>query len=138
MTASTPQLSEPIAVRPLKSEADYLAALAEIEEMLGVAEPDTPAGDKLELLITLVEAYENRHYPLGESSDPVSLIEFVMEQQGLSRKDLEVYIGPRQRVWDILERRRPLSLTMIRRLEKGLHIPAHLLIREYPLQRSAA
>jgi HTH-type transcriptional regulator / antitoxin HigA len=138
MTASTPQLSEPIAVRPLKSEADYLAALAEIEELLGVAEPDSPAGDKLELLITLVETYENQHYPLGESSDPVSLIEFVMEQQGLSRKDLEAYIGPRQRVWDILERRRPLSLAMIRRLEKGLHIPAHLLIREYPLLRSAA
>jgi HTH-type transcriptional regulator / antitoxin HigA len=138
MTASTPQLSEPIAVRPLKSEADYLAALAEIEELLGVAEPDSPAGDKLELLITLVETYENQHYPLGESSDPVSLIEFVMEQQGLSRKDLETYIGPRQRVWDILERRRPLSLAMIRRLEKGLHIPAHLLIREYPLLRSAA
>ena len=138
MTASTPQLSEPIAVRPLKSEADYLAALAEIEELLGVAEPDSPAGDKLELLITLVETYENQHYPLGESSDPVSLIEFVMEQQGLSRKDLEAYIGPRQRVWDILERRRPLSLAMIRRLEKGLYIPAHLLIREYPLLRSAA
>ena len=138
MPASTPQLAEPIPVRPLKSEADYLAALAEIEELLGVAEPDSPAGDKLELLITLVETYENQHYPLGESSDPVSLIEFVMEQQGLSRKDLETYIGPRQRVWDILERRRPLSLAMIRRLEKGLHIPAHLLIREYPLLRSAA
>lgn len=138
MTASTLQLSELIAVRPLKSEADYLAALDEIEGLLGVAEPGTPTGDKLELLITLVETYENQHYPLGESSDPVSLIEFVMEQQGLSRKDLEAYIGPRQRVWDILERRRPLSLAMIRRLEKGLHIPAHLLIREYPLLRGAA
>lgn len=138
MTASMPQLSEPIAVRPLKSEADYLAALDEIEGLLGVAEPDTPAGDKLELLITLVEAYENELYPMGESSDPISLIEFVMEQQGLSRKDLEVYIGPRQRVWDILERRRPLSLAMIRRLEKGLRIPAHLLIQEYPLLQNAA
>lgn len=138
MTASTPQLSEPIAVRPLKNEADYQAALAEIEELLGGVEPDSPQGDKLELLITLVEAYENQHYPMGESSDPISLIEFVMEQQGLTRKDLEAYIGPRQRVWDILERRRPLSLAMIRRLEKGLHIPAHLLIREYPLQRNAA
>lgn len=138
MTALTPQLSDPIPVRPLKSDADYQAALAEIEEMLGNAEPDTPQGDKLELLITLVEAYENQHYPMGESSDPVSLIEFVMEQQGLTRKDLETYIGPRQRVWDILERRRPLSLSMIRRLEKGLHIPAHLLIREYPLLQSAA
>lgn len=138
MTASTPQLSEPIAVRPLKSEADYTAALAEIEGLLGSAEPDSPAGDKLELLITLVEAYENEQYPMGENSDPISLIEFVMEQQGLSRKDLEVYIGPRQRVWEILERRRPLSLAMIRRLEKGLRIPAHLLIQEYPLLRTAA
>lgn len=138
MIASTLQLSEPIAVRPLKSEADYTVALAEIEGLLGNAEPDSPAGDKLELLITLVEAYENEHYPMGESSDPISLIGFVMEQQGLSRKDLEAYIGPRQRVWDILERRRPLSLAMIRRLERGLRIPAHLLIREYPLLRTAA
>lgn len=138
MTELTQQLSEPITIRPLKSEADYLAALDEIDSLLGNAEPDTPAGDKLELLITLVETYENQHHPLGESSAPISLIEFVMEQQGLSRKDLEAYIGPRQRVWDILERRRPLSLAMIRRLEKGLHIPAHLLIQEYPLLRTAA
>jgi HTH-type transcriptional regulator/antitoxin HigA len=138
MTASTPQLSEPIVVRPLKSEVDYLAALAEIENLLGNVEPDSPEGDKLELLITLVEAYESQHFPMGENSDPISLIEFMMEQQGLTRKDLEIYIGPRQRVWDILERRRPLSLAMIRRLEKGLHIPAHLLIREYPLLQSAA
>jgi HTH-type transcriptional regulator/antitoxin HigA len=69
---------------------------------------------------------------MGEQSDPITLLEFVMAQQGLTRKDLEPYLGPRQRLWDIIERRRPLSLAMIR-LEKGLHLPATLLIQEYPL-----
>jgi len=138
MTESTLQLSKPIAVRPIKTEADYEAALAEIDELLGNVAPDTPEGDKLELLVTLVEVYEDANYPMGQNADPISLIEFVLDQQSLSRKDLEPYIGPRQRVWDVMERRRPLSLAMIRRLEKGLHIPAHLLIQEYPLLRTAA
>ena len=105
---------------------------------MGEVAPNTPGGDKLELLVTLVEAYEDTTFPMGESSDPITLIEFVLDQQSLSLKDLEPFIGPRQRVWDVMERRRPLSLAMIRRLEKGLHIPAHLLIQEYPLQRIAA
>ncbi|MEZ4619223.1 MAG: hypothetical protein R2867_27440 [Caldilineaceae bacterium] len=120
-------------IRPIKNEVDYRAALAEIEELMGTIEPNTPDGDRFDLLVDLVERYEDAHYPMGEQSDPITLLEFVMEQQGLTRKDLEPYLGPRQRVWDIMERRRPLSLAMIRRLEKGLHIPATLLIQEYPL-----
>ena len=134
MTRSMPQLSEPVLVRPVKTEDDYNAALAELERMMGNVDPDTPEGDRFDLLVTLIEAYENAHYPMGETSDPISVIEFVMEQQGLTRKDLQPYIGPRQRVWDIMERRRPLSLAMIRRLEKSLQIPADLLIQEYELR----
>ena len=138
MIVSTPRLSEPIVIRPIKSAADYAAALAEIEQMMGNVAPDTPEGDRFDLLVNLVEAYENAHHPMGETSDPISLLAFVMEQQGMTRKDLEPYIGPRQRVWDIMERRRPLSLAMIRRLERGLHIPASLLICEYELALDAA
>ncbi len=137
MIELTPQLSDPIVIRPIKTEADYEAALAEIDRMMGNVDPDTPDGDKFDLLVTLVEAYENTHYPMGKLSDPISMIEFIMDQQGLVRKDLEPYLGPRQRVWDIMERRRPLSLGMIRRLERGLRIPSHLLIQEYRLLRFA-
>ena len=125
-------------IRPIKTEADHAEALAEIDRMMGHVEPDTPAGDRFELLVTLVDAYENAHYPMGETSDPISLLEFVMEQQGLTRKDLEPYLGPRQRVWDIMERQRPLSLAMIRRLAQGLHLPADLLIQEYEVQPQSA
>lgn len=106
--------------------------------MMGSVEPDTPEGDRFDLMVTLVETYEVTHFPLGETSDPISIIEFVMEQQGLTRKDLEQTIGPHQRVWDIMERRRPLSLAMMRRLAEGLHIPAELLIQEYELNPAAA
>lgn len=138
MTELMQPLSEPIMIRPIKHEADYQAALTEIAELMDHVEPNTPDGDRFDLLVSLVEAYEETHYPMGTLSDPITMIEFVMEQQGLTRKDLEQYIGPRQRVWDIMERRRPLSLTMIRRLEQGLHIPAGLLIHEYPLADQAA
>jgi HTH-type transcriptional regulator/antitoxin HigA len=138
MIELTQQLSEPILIRPIKSEADYVAALAEIDQMMGAIEPNTPEGDKFELLVTLVEVYENTHYPMGETSDLVSLLEFILEQRGMTRKDLEPYIGPRQRVWEVMERRRPLSLAMIRRLEKELGIPATLLVQEYSLQGEAA
>ena len=101
---------------------------------MGNVVPDTPEGDRFDLLVTPIAAYEDAHYPMGKTSDPISVIEFVMEQQGLTRKDLQRSIGPRQRVWDIMERRRPLSLAMIRRLEKTLQIPADLLIPEYELR----
>ena len=133
MTKLMQQLSEPLTIRPVKTEADYEAALAEIAQMMGNVKPGTPDWDRLDILISLVEAYEDIHYPMGATSDPISLIEFVMDQQGLTRKDLEPYIGPRQRVWDIMERRRPLSLAMMRRLEKGLNIPANILLQEYEL-----
>ncbi len=133
MAELMPLLSDPMIIRSMKNEVDYQAALAEIERFMGNVEPGTPEGDRFDLLVDLVERYEDAHYPMGEQSDPITLLEFVMEQQGLTRKDLEPYLGPRQRVWDIMERRRPLSLAMIRRLEKGLHIPATLLIQEYPL-----
>lgn len=136
MTKLMQPLSEPILVRPVCSEADYEAALAEIEQMMGKIKPDTPDGNKFDLLVTLIEAYEDQHYPMGETSDPISMIEFIMDQQGLTRKDLEPYIGPRQRVWEIMERRRRLTLPMIRRLEVGLKIPAELLIREYELMEA--
>lgn len=132
------QLSDPITIRPIKTEADYDVALEEIEEMMGQTEPNTPEHDKLDLLITMVDAYEEIQFPLGEYSDPISIIEFVMDQMALSRKDLETYIGPRQRVWDVMERRRPLSLAMIRRLSQGLNIPADLLLPEYQLYSHAA
>lgn len=138
MTELMQQLSEPITIRPIKHEADYRAALAEIDALMGRVRPNTPEGDRFDLLVSLVEAYEDLHYPLGDRSDPITILEFVMQQQGLTRKDLEPYIGPRQRVWDIMERRRPLSLAMIRRLERDLHIPATLLIQEYPLADQAA
>ena len=135
MTESMRPLSEPIAVRPIKTEADYEATLAEIAQMMDNVQPDTPEGDKFDLLVTLVEAYEDTHYPMGESADPISMIEFVMDQQGLTRKDLESYIGPRQRVWEVMEKQRKLTLPMIRRLQVGLGIPAEVLIQEYELNQ---
>ena len=113
-------------IRPLKTEADYNDALAEIEQLWG-AEVNTPAGDKLDVLVTLVEAYENVHYPM-DPPDPIEAIKFRMEQMGLSRKDLEPYIGKRGRVVEVLNRQRGLSLSMIRRLHTHLHIPLESLI----------
>lgn len=137
MTELAQQRSKPVTVWPIRTEADYEAALAEIDQLFD-AEPNTSEDERLEVLITLVEAYEDQHYPMGESSDPISMIEFVMDQQGLTRKDLEPYIGPRQRVWEIMEKRRKLTLPMIRRLESGLGIPAAVLIQEYELAKGAA
>lgn len=137
ITELTPPLSEPITIRPINTEADYEATLAEIEQMMGNVKPNTPAGNKFDLLVTLVETYEDQHYPMGETSDPISMIEFIMDQQGLTRKDLELYIGPRQRVWEVMEKRRKLTLPMIRRLEAGLGIPAEVLIREYELVKDS-
>jgi HTH-type transcriptional regulator / antitoxin HigA len=113
-------------IRPLKTETDYNDALAEIEQLWG-AEVNTPAGDKLDVLVTLVEAYENVHYPI-DPPDPIEAIKFRMEQMGLSRKDLEPYLGKRGRVAEVLNRQRGLSLSMIRRLHAHLHIPLESLI----------
>lgn len=114
-------------IKPIKSVPDHKLALAEIEKLWN-AKKNTPAGDRLEVLVTLVEAWENKHHEI-ESPDPIEAILFRMDQEGLSRKDLEPYIGPRQRVSDILNRKRSLSLKMIRNLHAGLGIPAEVLIQ---------
>jgi len=116
-----------VEIRPIKTEQDYDAALAEVEALWG-AEANTPEGDKLDVLITLVEAYEAKHHPIA-SPDPIEAILFRMEQAGLDRKDLEPYIGHSGRVSEVLNRKRPLTLEMIRKLWKGLHIPLESLIQ---------
>lgn len=131
------QLSEPVRIRPIRTEADYEAALAEIDQLMGHVEPGTPDYERLDILTKLVVAYEDEHYPIG-MPDPIAMIEFVVEARGLTRKDLEAYIGPRQRVWEVMEKQRRLTLPMIRRLEAGLGIPAEVLIQEYALKKQAA
>ena len=123
-------------IRPIKTEADYQAALAEIERLFD-ASPGTPEGDRLEVLATLVEAYENKHYNLP-LPDPIEAIRYYMESRGLSRRDLEPYIGNRARVSEVLNRKRPLSIDMIRRLHAGLGIPAEVLIQPYYELKAAA
>ena len=115
-------------IKPIKTDADYRAALKEIE-MLMVAEPDTPEGEKLDILVTLVEAYEQKHYPL-DLPDPVEAIKFEMEQKGLTVKDLEPMIGKSNRVYEILNHKRSLTLKMIWRLHEQLGIPAESLIKQ--------
>jgi HTH-type transcriptional regulator / antitoxin HigA len=122
-------------IRPIKTEADYHAALAEAER-LWHAEPGTPDGDRVEVLSTLIEAYEARHYPIP-APDPIAAITFMMEQKGLTRRDLEPAIGARSRVSEILNRKRSLTLPMVRALSALLHIPADVLVQSYEL-RSAA
>ena len=113
-------------IHPIKTAADYDRGLADIERLWGAAE-NTSQGDKLDILLTLVEAYEQAHYPI-DPPDPVEAIKFRMEQMGLSRKDLEPYIGKRGRVAEVLNHQRSLSLNMIRRLHTHLHIPLESLI----------
>lgn len=131
MIALTPQLSEPVLIRPIKTEADYEAALAELDHLIGRVEPGTPDGNRYELLAALVEAYEAANYPIAASDDPIAMIEYVLEIRGLTRKDLEPFIGTRQRVWDIMEKRRRLTLPMIRALATGLKIPTEVLVQAY-------
>jgi HTH-type transcriptional regulator/antitoxin HigA len=119
-------------IRPIKTDEDYRAVLEEIDRLFDAA-PDTPEGDRLEVLVALVEAYEREHYP-AFLPDPVEAIEYYMESRGLSRQDLEPYIGSRARVSEILNRRRPLTLRMIRNLEAELGIPAEILVQPYDLQ----
>lgn len=133
MTALTQQLSEPVLIRPILTEADYDAALDELDGMIGRVEAGTPEGNRYELLTSLVEAYEEENHPIEPSDDPIEMIEFVLEARGLTRKDLQPFIGTRQRVWDIMEKRRRLTLPMIRCLSEGLNIPTDVLVQEYAL-----
>jgi HTH-type transcriptional regulator/antitoxin HigA len=115
-------------IRPVRTKRDYERALRRIEALMDVAS-GTDEGDELEVLATLVDAYEQKHFPIG-AADPVEAILFRMEQQGLERKDLEAFIGSRHRVSEVLNRKRGLSLGMIRRLHAGLGIPLEVLVGE--------
>jgi HTH-type transcriptional regulator/antitoxin HigA len=123
-------------IRPIKTKADHRAALKEIERLMD-AKPGTPAGDRLEILTTLVERYESLHEPI-EPPNPVDALLYYMESRSLTRKDLEPYLGSRARVAEVLNRRRPLTMEMIRRLHSGLGISADVLIRPYTVRGSAA
>jgi HTH-type transcriptional regulator/antitoxin HigA len=113
-------------VHPIRNEADYDAALGEVEKLWG-SKVGTLDGDRLDVLLVLIEDYEKKHHPI-DPPDPVDAIKFRMEQMNLTRKDLEPLIGPRGRVAEVLNRRRPLSLAMIRSLHHKLHIPLESLI----------
>lgn len=125
-----------IKICPLKTETDYDAALREIERLFDAA-PNTPEGDRLEVLTTLVEAYEAQHEPIPEP-DPIEALKYYMESRGLTIYDLEPLLGNQHNILDVLERKRPLSLPMIRRLHDGLGMSADILIQPYKLLKSAA
>lgn len=122
-------------IKPIKSQRDYEAALEQLTTLMDAA-PNTPEGDMLDVLSTLVEAYEEKHFPI-EAPDPIAAIEFVIEQQGLQRKDIERYLGSRSRVSEILNHKRNLTLPMIRKLHYGLGIPAEILISDMSSQTGA-
>jgi HTH-type transcriptional regulator/antitoxin HigA len=121
-------------VRPIRTKQDHEAALKEVERLWG-AKAGTPEGDRLDVLATLIDAYETEHYPI-DPPDPVEAIRFRMEQQGLTRRDLEEIIGSRTRIAEVLSRKRGLSIAMIRRLHERLGISAEVLIR--PSRKKAA
>lgn len=123
-------------IRPIKTEGDYKAAMAEIARLWG-SKLGTLAGDRLDVLATLVEVYEVQHFAMN-APDPIEAIKFRMEQQGLTRKDLESIVGTRTRVAEILNRRRGLSINMIRRLHEKLGIPAEVLLRPTRRRKAAA
>ena len=117
-------------IKPIRTAKDHKVALAEISKLMET-DPDicTPKGDRLDVLVTLVQAYEAKHFPMA-LPDPIEAIKFRMEQQGLKPKDLEPMIGKSNRVYEVLTRRRSLTIGMIRKLHSGLGIPAHSLIQE--------
>lgn len=119
-------------IKPIRNEADYEEAIAELDRLWG-AEPNTPAGDKLDVLVTLIEAYELETDPIGPP-DPIAALHHYLERLELTPSALVPYIGDEAVVMAVLERRRPLSLDMIRRLHEGLDIPADVLIQEYQLE----
>jgi len=119
-------------IRPIRTERDHERAVARITKLMS-ATPGTPEGDELDVLATLVDAYEAKHHPI-DAPDPVAAIQFRMEQQGLKRKDLEPLIGSRARVSEVLTRKRNLTLGMIRRVKYGLGISADLLVGSAPIK----
>jgi HTH-type transcriptional regulator/antitoxin HigA len=122
-------------IRPIRTKADYRAAMREISAYFDhEPKPGTPDGDRFEILLTLAEAYETRHFPV-DLPDPVEAIKFRMEQGDLIPKDLEPMIGRMNRVYEILNRKRPLTLAMIRKRHTGLRIPAESLIKAVDMER---
>jgi HTH-type transcriptional regulator / antitoxin HigA len=121
-------------VRPIRTNKDYERAMKEVESLWG-AKSGTPKGDRLDVLATLIDAWEAAHYPM-DPPDPIEAIKFRMEQQGLTRKDLEGIIGTRARIAEVLSGKRELSIAMIRRLNEQLGIPADVLIK--PTRKKAA
>jgi HTH-type transcriptional regulator / antitoxin HigA len=124
-----------IQVHPIRSEADYDAALERIDALMG-AKPGSAEGDELDVLATLVDAYEEKRFPM-DAPDPVTAIQFRMEQQGLTRKDLEPMIGSRARVSEVMTGKRGLTLAMVRRVRSGLGISADLLVGTGKVRRRA-
>jgi HTH-type transcriptional regulator/antitoxin HigA len=122
-------------IKPVRTKADHRAALKEIESLMN-ARANTPEGERLDILVTLVEAYERKHFPM-DMPDPVEAIKFAMEQRGLTVKDLESMIGRTNRIYEVLNRKRPLTLKMIWRLHMGLGIPAECLIKPSEQRRAA-
>jgi HTH-type transcriptional regulator/antitoxin HigA len=122
-------------LKPIRSEADYEAALAEIERLWG-SSAGTPEGDRLDILATLVDTYENEHYPM-DPPDPIEAIKFRLEQQGLTRRDLAGILGGHAITTEVLSRRRGLSISMIRRLHDTLGISAEVLIRPTRTKKAA-
>ena len=123
-------------LRPIRTQADYQEALREIESLFDAA-PNTPEYDRLDVLSTLVEAYEKAHFPI-ELPDPIEAIQYYMEIRGWSRRDLEPCLGSRARVSEVLSRKRSLTLEMIRKLNQELRIPAEILIQPYDSIRTSA
>lgn len=119
-------------IKPIKTETDYTEALQAVENLMD-AKTDTPEGDSLDVLVILIEAYEEKHHPVLPP-EPVEAIIHQMESQGLSRKDLIPFFGSRARVSEILNKKRSLSINMIRKLQKGLGISAEILIKPYNLR----
>lgn len=122
-------------IAPIKTHRDYRRALREVESLMA-AKRNTPEGDRLDVLATLLEAWEAKHYALG-LPDPVEAIKYHMDQKGLAPRDLMPFIGSRNRVHEVLNRKRPLTLKMIRRLHEGLGIPAESLIKQTQERRAA-
>ena len=121
-------------IKPIRTEQDYEDALQEITQLFN-APVGSPEADRLDVLTTLVEAYELQHYPMPQA-DPVEMLKYFMESRGLTRADIEPFIGSRARVAEILNRKRPLSLEMIRRLYAGLGIPAEVLVQPYAVREN--
>ena len=123
-------------LRPIKTESDYQNALTEIERLFEI-EPNSPELDRLDILTTLVSAYEQQHHPI-DAPDAISAIEYYLEARGLSERDLAASIGDTEQVRAILNRQQPLNLDAIRRLNQDFGIPAEVLIKPYSLEKASA